>query len=68
MTVSKGAEEDREDVQVFLTQAFEIPYPAGVEPGSEEAEAQEKHLSVVARRNVVSNIKSFRDLKEKNKL
>jgi hypothetical protein len=67
MSVSSGAA-DEDDSQVFLTQAFEVAYPEGVEPGSQKAVAQYDHLAMVARRNVVSNIKSFRELKEKGRI
>ena len=66
MSVSKDADGDA--TQVYLTQAFEVAYPPGVEAGSPEAIAQHDHLSKVAQTNVVSNIRSFRELKLKSKV
>lgn len=66
MSVSKDADADGDEAQVYLTQAFEVAYPTGVEAGSPEAVAQHEHLSRVARTNVVSNIRTFRELKLKS--
>lgn len=66
MSVSKEADtEDGEEGAVYLTQAFEVAYPPGVEPASEKAREMDGHFAKVARSNVVSNIQSFRDLKAK---
>ncbi|KAK8092451.1 uncharacterized protein PG998_014936 [Apiospora kogelbergensis] len=65
LMVSNEADIHGSDGQVYMTQCFEVAYPEGVAPGSEAAVKQFNHLSGVARRNVLSNIQSFRDLKSK---
>ncbi|KAI8632629.1 hypothetical protein F5Y19DRAFT_471799 [Xylariaceae sp. FL1651] len=66
MSVSKDVDsEDGHELQVYLTQAFEIPYPPGVEPDSEKALEMNKHFVNVARSNIRSNLQSFRNLKAK---
>lgn len=64
MSVSKDA--DGDETQLYLTQAFEVAYPPGVEAGSPAAVEMHNHLSKVAQTNVVSNIQSFRQLKLKS--
>jgi len=70
MSVSKEAEagEEERHAQVYLTQAFEVAYPAGIEAGSTDAYGQDQNLSRIARSNVVSNIQSFRELKADKKI
>ncbi|KAI0107208.1 hypothetical protein GGR51DRAFT_159600 [Nemania sp. FL0031] len=66
MSVSKEADTEGDgEGAVYLTQAFEVAYPPGVEPGSKKAREMDNHFAKVARSNINSNIQSFRDTKAK---